>query len=170
MKIKILSKVDELDDNMQKTKKSVDTNIQDFANKLNAKTTKNGYAIDEVKVSLSLVEKRMDKKIDDKFLFLEKKIDRIIRNLELNQRNQEKEFKAFKEEGSNILKQIGDINDKVFEIEENKRNNLVFFGITNDTSETYSSLNQKVLNNIKKVLKRNIPTFRSRIYLGYIFK
>ena len=103
------------------------------------------YALDELKTSLSLMEKRLNKKIDDKYTNLEKKLDRVIRGLETSNRNREKDFEAFKNEGNNLIEQISDISEKLLEFEQNKRNNLIFYGIPNDSSETHSTLNHKVL-------------------------
>ena len=39
---------------------------------------------------------------------------------------------------------MSDMSEKLLEFEQNKRNNLIFYGIPNDNSETHSILNQKV--------------------------
>ena len=145
VKIRMLAKVDDLNDNMEKVKKNITLNIDDFSNKLMAKSSKNSYALDEQKLSLASLEKRLDKKIDDKYFNLERKLDRVVRGLESNQRNQQLDVEAFKSEGNNLIAQISDISDKVLEFEENKRNNLIFYGIPNDIHETHSTLNQKIV-------------------------
>ena len=144
IKIKLFAKIDDLNDNIEKAKKQINLNIEEFSNKLSAKSAKNAYALEELKVSVASLEKRLTKKIDDKFTNLEKKLDRIFKGLETSQRNQERDFKAFKDEGEGLIERMSDMSEKLLEFEQNKRNNLIFYGIPNDNSETHSILNQKV--------------------------
>ena len=144
IKIKLLAKIDDLNDNIEKAKKQINLSIEEFSNKLSAKSAKNAYALEELKVSIASLEKRLTKKIDDKFTNLEKKLDRIFKGLETSQRSQDRDFNTFKEEGESLIERISDMSEKLLEFEQNKRNNLIFYGIPNDNSETHSILNQKV--------------------------
>ena len=144
IQIKLLAKIDDLNDNVEKAKKQINVNIEEFSNKLTAKSTKNAYALEELKICSSSLETRLTKRIEDKFTNLEKKVDRVFRGLETSQKNQEKDFYAFKREGGSLMDRIGEISEKLIEFEQNKRNNLIFYGIANDNGETHSTLNQKV--------------------------
>ena len=50
---------------------------------------------------------------------------------------------TLRDEGS-LRNQLEDIRAKMEEMENNKRNNLIVYGITNDPRESHSSLHQKV--------------------------
>lgn len=54
------------------------------------------------------------------------------------------ELKAFKKDEDNVQCQLEDLKNKIGEIEENKRNNLIIYGLPNDPHETHSALHQKV--------------------------
>ena len=43
-----------------------------------------------------------------------------------------------------LLERVDDINEKMYDFEANKRNNLIFYGIPNEARETHSMLQQKV--------------------------
>ena len=133
-----------MNDNIDKVRKQIHISIEEYSSKISAKSAKNSYALDELKILISSMEKRLNKKIDDKFANLDKKLDRITKGLESSQRNQIQEFRDFKDEGNSLIEKISDISEKLLEFEQNKRNNLIFYGIPNDSKETHSLLNQKV--------------------------
>ena len=118
--------------------------------------------MDELKVSISSMEKLLNKKIDDKFANFEKKLDRVSKSLETSRRNKEKDFAAFKDEGNCLIEQISELSEKLLEFEQNKRNNLIFYGIPNDSTETHTTLNQKVL---CKRRKNKTECFREKLGL-----
>ena len=53
-------------------------------------------------------------------------------------------MKAFKADEGNVQCQLEDLKNKIGEMEENKRNNLIIYGLPNDPRETHSALHQKV--------------------------
>lgn len=55
-------------------------------------------------------------------------------------------MKTHKSDETNVLVQIHDLQVKIEEMENNKRNNLIIYGLANDPYETHSSLHQKVRN------------------------
>ena len=145
VKIKLFSKIADVNDNIEKVKKQINLNIEESSNNLSAKAAKNSYALDELKVSISSMEKRLNKKIDDKFANLETKLDIVSKSLETSRRKQEKDFSAFKDEGNCLIERISELSEKLLEFEQIKMNNLIFYGIPNDSTETHTTLNQKVL-------------------------
>ena len=53
-------------------------------------------------------------------------------------------MRSFKEELTALMDRVEDINEKMYDFEANKRNNLIFYGIPNEARETHSMLRQKV--------------------------
>ena len=67
-----------------------------------------------------------------------------MEKVELGQSKQENNFKIFRQEEINLQSQLRDIREKMEEMENNKRNNLIFYGLQNDPYESHASLHQKV--------------------------
>ena len=55
-------------------------------------------------------------------------------------------MKTHKSDEGNVLVQLQDLQVKLEEMENNKRNNLIIYGLANDPYETHSTLHQKVRN------------------------
>ena len=49
---------------------------------------------------------------------------------------------------------VNDMNEKMYDFEQNKRNNLIFYGIGNDPDETSHSLALKMTGVIRSVIGR----------------
>ena len=47
-------------------------------------------------------------------------------------------MKQFKDELENVMERVEEINEKMYDFEANKRNNLIFYGIPNETKEEIS--------------------------------
>ena len=69
---------------------------------------------------------------------------RVMEKVEIGYNRRENELKACRQEESNLESQLRDIAEKLEEMENNKRNNLIFYGIPNDPYESHASLHQKV--------------------------
>ena len=67
-----------------------------------------------------------------------------MEKVEAGYKKQENDFNTFRQEESDLKTQLRDIKDKLEEMENNKRNNLIFYGIPNDPYESHGSLHQKV--------------------------
>ncbi|XP_023320157.1 coiled-coil domain-containing protein 171 [Eurytemora carolleeae] len=64
---------------------------------------------------------------------------------------------------------INELQEKLYEFEQNKKNNLIFYGITNDSRETPEILLTKIQNTLRITLgiRRDIPVTKvSRMYTG----
>ena len=56
-----------------------------------------------------------------------------------NSKNQQNnDMKSFKDELENVMERVEEINEKMYDFEANKRNNLIFYGIPNETKEEIS--------------------------------
>ena len=64
--------------------------------------------------------------------------------VEVEYNKQENNFILFRQEGTSLKSQLRDIREKIEEMDNNKRNNLILYGLPNDPYESHASLNQKV--------------------------
>ena len=67
-----------------------------------------------------------------------------MERVEVGCNKQETEFKTFRQEETDLKTQLRDIQEKLEDIENNKRNNLILYGLPNDPYESHGSLHQKV--------------------------
>ena len=54
------------------------------------------------------------------------------------------DMRQFKDELENVMERVEEINEKMYDFEANKRNNLIFYGIPNEIKETQPVLLQKI--------------------------
>ena len=83
---------------------------------------------------------RIDQKIDE----LIQRQDRIFQELELSRQRETEEVELFKTDAEELIYKVNEVSEKIMDFEKNKRNNLIMFGIPNDSHETPSSLDMKV--------------------------
>ena len=57
-------------------------------------------------------------------------------------------MRDYKKSEDDVQDQLRDIKVKLEEMDNNKRNNLIIYGLINDPYETHSTLHQKVFNKI----------------------
>ena len=72
--------------------------------------------------------------------------------------NQNNDMKNFKDELEHVMERVEEINEKMYDFEANKRNNLIFYGLPADHEETPESLALSVQRLLKEkmLLKREM--------------
>ena len=78
-------------------------------------------------------------------------------------------MRAIRDDVIAMIARVDDISDKMYEFEQNKKNNLLFYGISNDTRETPESLASKMVTMMKTSLgiRRDVPIIKaSRVLTG----
>ena len=83
---------------------------------------------------------RIDQKVDE----LIQRQDRIFQELELSRQRESEGVESFKTEAEELIYKVNEVSEKIMDFEKNKRNNLIMFGIPNDSHESPSSLDIKV--------------------------
>ncbi|XP_023325625.1 uncharacterized protein LOC111699245 [Eurytemora carolleeae] len=79
------------------------------------------------------------------------------------------EYTRLKERMETMNQMLDEVQEKLYEFEQNKKNNLIFHGVLAEHPETSDSLNQKVAHIIKSniSIKREIPISKaSRVFTG----
>ena len=81
-----------------------------------------------------------------------------------NKDKQSEDMRQFKEDLETVMERVEEINEKMYDFEANKRNNLIFYGLPNEAREVQSALLQKI-NQIMKSsmgIRRDIPVSKVR--------
>ena len=78
-----------------------------------------------------------------------------------NKDKQSSDMKQFKDDLESVMERVEEINEKMYDFEANKRNNLIFYGLPNEAREVQSALLQKI-NQIMKARWESGEIFRSR--------
>ena len=84
----------------------------------------------------------------------------------------EQNMKNLNENFDNMTVQLEDVQEKMYDFEQNKKNNLIFYGIPGDMKESKDDLKHKIFNLLKLRLniRREIPILRASRMLTGNFK
>ena len=96
----------------------------------------NKNKIDEINQTLSNLNELMQSKMEENFHLLLSRMENDAKNTESIKDGQDVEMTALKEEVSAMIARVDDISEKMYEFEQNKKNNLIFHGILQDHPET----------------------------------
>ena len=86
-------------------------------------------------------------------------MDTALGNMNNNKDKQSSEMRQFKEDPETVMERVEEINEKMYDFEANKRNNLIFYGLPNESREVQSALQQKITQIIRTNMgiRRDIP-------------
>ena len=86
-------------------------------------------------------------------------MDTALGNMSNNKDKQSSEMRQFKEDLETVMERVEEINEKMYDFEANKRNNLIFYGLPNESREVQSALQQKITHIMKTNMgiRRDIP-------------
>ena len=86
-------------------------------------------------------------------------LETAVGNMNDSKDQQNHDMKSFKDELESVMERVEEINEKMYDFEANKRNNLIFYGIPNETKEVQTALLQKITQIIRTSLgiRRDIP-------------
>ena len=81
-----------------------------------------------------------------------------------NKDKQSDDMRTFKEDLETVMERVEEINEKMYDFEANKRNNLIFYGLPNETREVQTALQQKITQIMKTSMgiRRDIPVSKVR--------
>ena len=88
---------------------------------------------------------KLNDKIERSMRMLTQRQEAIQRRLEQCVANHKKEVELFIDEAPAMINVVKESSEKILEFDANKRNNLIFHGIPEDSGETASVLEEKVL-------------------------
>ena len=121
-------------------------NINDVSENIASAEEKNTASVADLNISLESMEVKVEKKLESKVELLLSKLESAVKNMDQSKGNQDTDMKSFKDELQAVMERVDEINEKMYDFEANKRNNLIFYGIPNESRESHSALHQKVPN------------------------
>ena len=91
-------------------------------------------------------------------------MDSALVNMNNNKDKQSEDMRTFKEDLETVMERVEEINEKMYDFEANKRNNLIFYGLPNETREVPAALQQKITQIMKTSMgiRRDIPVAKVR--------
>ena len=122
-------------------------NVDNVAESISSAEEKHTASVADLTQSLENVEIKVEKKLESKVELLLSKLESAVKNMDESKGNQDTDMKSFKNELTSLMDRVEEINEKMYDFEANKRNNLIFYGIPNESKETHSRLHQKVSEN-----------------------
>ena len=87
---------------------------------------------------------RLQQRIDEKIDELIRRQDRIFEEMQRTRQQETESVETFKTDAEDLIFKVNEVSEKIMDFEKNKRNNLIMFGIPNDSHETPSTLDLKV--------------------------
>ena len=81
-----------------------------------------------------------------------------------NKDKQSDDMRQFKDDLEAVMERVEEVNEKMYDFEANKRNNLIFYGLPNETREVQTALQQKITQIMKTTMgiRRDIPVLKVR--------
>ena len=81
-----------------------------------------------------------------------------------NKDKQSDDMRQFKDDLETVMERVEEVNEKMYDFEANKRNNLIFYGLPNESREVQTALQQKITQIMKTSMgiRRDIPVSKVR--------
>ena len=76
------------------------------------------------------------REMEEHFNLLVSRMDSDSKNSESLKDGQDVEMRAIRDDVLAMIARVDDISEKMYDFGQNKKNNLLFYGISNDTRET----------------------------------
>ena len=139
--------------------------FQDFKDELRSLNLKIEEVLDSVGITIQ-------EKLKETNLTIQSKMDSESQEAQSHRAEIEFDVSGLKEKIEAMDQGLCELNEKIHEFEQNKRNNLIFYGLNNDSKETPELLLSKVQSIVKVTLgiRREIPIPKvTRMYNGKTF-
>ena len=160
---------EKLCETMENIKQELRMEIVEILKSFKEEKESNEIKINELNQNFANFNTMMENKMEENFNLLLSRMENDAKNTESIKDGQDVEMNALKDEVSAMIARVDDISEKMYEFEQNKKNNLLFYGIGSDNRETPDSLIQKIIIIMKTTLglRRDIPIVKaSRLLTG----
>ena len=144
LKEEIVAKLDKTSQDIVQVEGKMVQNIENVSDTISVSEEKHTASVADLTRSLESVEINVEKKLESKVELLLNKLETAVKSMDHSRGNQDADMKSFKDELTSLMDRVEEINEKMYDFEANKRNNLIFYGIPNEARETHSMLRQKV--------------------------
>ena len=144
LKEEVVAKLDKTSQDIVQVEGKMVQNIENVSDTISVSEEKHTASVADLTRSLESVEINVEKKLESKVELLLNKLENAVKSMDHSRGNQDADMKSFKDELTSLMDRVEEINEKMYDFEANKRNNLIFYGIPNEARETHSMLRQKV--------------------------
>lgn len=158
LKEEVVAKLDKTSQDIVQVEGKMVQNIENVSDTISVSEEKHTASVADLTRSLESVEINVEKKLESKVELLLNKLENAVKSMDHSRGNQDADMKSFKDELTSLMDRVEEINEKMYDFEANKRNNLIFYGIPNEARETHSMLRQKVFP--LKFSSMSTPCFR----------
>ena len=118
--------------------------LESLSSILDDESSSNKQKIDEIREALDGVDMDIKNKMDETTNDLMSKIHSEVKQNGEGKYGLDLEISVVKDMLESLSNRVSTMNEKMYDFEANKRNNLIFYGISNDPSETSESLIAKM--------------------------
>ena len=125
----VLNVINDVKDVMKK-------DIENIHDLIKSQEDSNNLKISELSKCLNDMNESFHNKMEEHFNLLVSRMDNDSKNTESLKDGQDVEMRAIRDDVLAMIARVDDISEKMYEFEQNKKNNLLFYGISNDTRET----------------------------------
>jgi phage shock protein A len=154
---------------IEEMKKNINDQIENIMAMITKERENTNAKVEDMKAETSEAARQVQINIDHAIENLTEKIKQETNVSENTKGDMDMEMISFRKQVDALIARVDDVNEKMYEFEQNKRNNLLFYGIPNDTRETPEALLQKISSILKTTLcvSRDIPVLKaSRVLIG----
>lgn len=123
--------------------------LENLSGILNDEKTSNKQKIEEVREALDGIDMDIKSKMEETTENLLSKIHAEVKQNGEGKYGIDLEISVVKDMLESLGNRVTQMNEKMYDFEQNKRNNLIFYGVPNDPSETSESL----AHNMQRILK-----------------
>merc|ERR1719210_1730954 len=133
--------------------------LENLTSILNDESSSNKQKIEEIREALDGVDMDIKAKMEETTSSLMSKIHSEVKQNGEGKYGIDLEISVVKDMLEPLSNRVSTMNEKMYDFEANKRNNLIFYGIPNDPNESSESLVVKMQGLLKEklLLKREIP-------------
>ena len=125
----VLNVINDVKDVMKK-------DIENIHDLMKSQEESNNLQISELSKCLNDMNESFHNKMEEHFNLLVSRMDNDSKNGESLKDGQDVEMRAIRDDVLAMIARVDDISEKMYDFEQNKKNNLLFYGISNDSRET----------------------------------
>ena len=133
LKEEIVAKLDKTSQDIVQVEGKMVQNIENVSDTISVSEEKHTASVADLTRSLESVEINVEKKLESKVELLLNKLENAVKSMDHSRGNQDADMKSFKDELTSLMDRVEEINEKMYDFEANKRNNLIFYGIPNNS-------------------------------------
>ena len=168
----MIEHIEDVEENISNAKKAITCKSDQVSSKIYEIESTNIDDTSEIKLSLEGIEEKLSEKIESQINRLLQRQETVFNDMEECRVQSSDDVRFFKDDAKDLIEKVNEVSTRLFDFEQNKRNNLIFYGIPNCPDETPSILNKKVhtVNNFEKSHDQISKPTNKNIILNSFFR